>query len=97
MEAIYERCCGLDIQKRIVVACVIVPSSSAQVRKEIRTFANGGASTFFTTPKRKCARLRLLSFQVGSRHLSPANPQTSARPGEYSRRMTASWDSSQRW
>ena len=38
MDAIYERCCGLDIHKRTVVACVIVPGSGRQARKEIRTF-----------------------------------------------------------
>src|ERR1700730_2137090 len=38
MDAIYERCCGLDIRKRTVVACMIVPGSGRQSRKEIRTF-----------------------------------------------------------
>src|SRR5215216_4338629 len=38
IDAIYERCCGLDIHKRTVVACIIVPGSSRQSRKDIRTF-----------------------------------------------------------
>ncbi len=38
MDAIYERCCGLDIHKRTVVACLIVPDSGRHSRKEIRTF-----------------------------------------------------------
>jgi transposase len=38
MDAIYERCCGLDIHKRTVVACVIVPGAGRQFQKEIRTF-----------------------------------------------------------
>ena len=38
MDAIYERCCGLDIHKRTVVACMVVPGSGRQTRKEIRTF-----------------------------------------------------------
>ena len=38
MDAIYDRCCGLDIHKRTVVACMIVPGSGRQSRKEIRTF-----------------------------------------------------------
>ncbi len=33
MEVVYERCCGLDIHKRMVVACVLKPGS-----KEVRTF-----------------------------------------------------------
>jgi transposase len=35
---IYERCCGLDIHKQTVVACVIVPGPERQPRKEVRTF-----------------------------------------------------------
>jgi transposase len=38
MDAIYERCCGLDIHKKTVVACLIVPGEGRHVRKEIRTF-----------------------------------------------------------
>src|SRR5438094_6849651 len=38
MDAIYERCCGLDIHKRTVVARLIVPGPGRQSRKEIRTF-----------------------------------------------------------
>jgi transposase len=38
MDAIYDRCCGLDIHKKTVVACVIARGSGARVRKEIRTF-----------------------------------------------------------
>ena len=34
MEVIYERCCGLDIHKASITACVIIGS-----QKEIRTFA----------------------------------------------------------
>ncbi len=33
MEVIYERCCGLDVHKKKVVACVITPEG-----KEVRTF-----------------------------------------------------------
>src|SRR3954447_778325 len=38
MEVIYARCCGLDIHKQTVVACVIVPGPERQPRKEVRTF-----------------------------------------------------------
>ncbi len=33
MEALYERCCGLDVHKKIVVACILTPQG-----KEVRTF-----------------------------------------------------------
>lgn len=39
MQVVYERCCGLDVHKETVVACVIVPDVHGQVQKETRTFA----------------------------------------------------------
>src|SRR5882724_3303762 len=38
MEVVYEYCCGLDIHKKTVVACVVVPGPGKQPHKEIRTF-----------------------------------------------------------
>jgi len=38
MDVLYERCCGLDVHKKTVVACVIVPGSKGKPRKTIRTF-----------------------------------------------------------
>ena len=38
MDALYERCCGLDIHKRTVVACLVVPGPDGRPVKEIRTF-----------------------------------------------------------
>jgi transposase len=38
MEAIIERCCGLDVHKDVVVACVLIGAANSRVRKEIRTY-----------------------------------------------------------
>jgi transposase len=38
VEVVYERCCGLDLHKQTVVACLIVPGPDTVPRKEIRTF-----------------------------------------------------------
>ena len=38
MEAISERYCGLDVHKRAVVACLVVPGPTGQPRKEPRSF-----------------------------------------------------------
>ena len=38
MDIIYERCCGVDVHKRSVAACVIVPGTHGEPRKDIRTF-----------------------------------------------------------
>ena len=38
MEPIYKCCCGLDIHKKLVVACVLTPGQDGQPQKEIRSF-----------------------------------------------------------
>ncbi len=38
MDVLYERCCGLDVHKKTVVACRITPGPGRAPRKEIRTF-----------------------------------------------------------
>ncbi len=38
MEVVYERCCGLDIHKQLVVACLIVPGPGGQPVKQVRSF-----------------------------------------------------------
>ena len=38
MEVVHERCCGLDIHKKLIVACSIVPGSGGQPRKQVRSF-----------------------------------------------------------
>ena len=38
MDVVYPHCCGLDIHKKLVVACVLTPGAHGQPQKEIRTF-----------------------------------------------------------
>jgi transposase len=38
MEVLYERCCGLDVHKKTVVACRILPGERGTPWKEVRTF-----------------------------------------------------------
>ena len=38
MDVLYPRCCGIDVHKRTVVACAIVPGPEGQPSKTIRTF-----------------------------------------------------------
>lgn len=38
MEVFYERCCGLDVHKKTVVACRILSGEAGTLRKEVRTF-----------------------------------------------------------
>ena len=39
MQVIYERCCGLDIHLKTVVACRLLTQQKGSVEKSIRTFA----------------------------------------------------------
>ena len=36
MDVLYERCCGFDIHKKAVVACLIVPGPDGKPGKEVR-------------------------------------------------------------
>jgi transposase len=38
MEAIIEKCCGLDVHQATVVACLLTGTSSQRPKKEVRTF-----------------------------------------------------------
>ena len=38
MDVLYERCCGLDVHKRTVVACLVVPGPDGKPVKEVRSF-----------------------------------------------------------
>jgi transposase len=38
MDVVYARCCGLDLHKRAVTACRVLPGPDGQPVKEIRTF-----------------------------------------------------------
>ena len=38
MNVVHERCCGIDVHKKTVVACVIVAGTDGQPVKETRTF-----------------------------------------------------------
>jgi transposase len=39
MEVVHPRCCGLDIHKQTVVACLLTPGEGGPATKEIRTFS----------------------------------------------------------
>lgn len=39
MDVKYARCCGIDVHKQTVVACVIVPDADGQPLKQTRTFS----------------------------------------------------------
>lgn len=38
MEVMYERCCGIDVHKRMLVACLLTPDERGRPSRELRTF-----------------------------------------------------------
>jgi transposase len=44
VEVVYQRCCGLDIHKKMVVACLIILTADGKRRKQIRTFGTTTAA-----------------------------------------------------
>jgi transposase len=39
MQIVHERCCGLDVHKKSVVACVLITCEDGTVQREVRTYA----------------------------------------------------------
>jgi transposase len=38
MRVVYARCCGLDVHKRTITACVLLQEASGEVQQAIRRF-----------------------------------------------------------
>ena len=60
MEAIIERCCGVDVHKDIVVACVLTGPAEGRAQKQIRTYG---------TTTTQLEQLREWLRQVGCTHV----------------------------
>src|SRR5260370_19518617 len=39
MQVVHERCCGLDVHKKTVVACILMTLANGEVQRYIRTFS----------------------------------------------------------
>ena len=39
MEAIFERCCGIDVHKKTLTACIMIGKDGKIIKKEIRTYS----------------------------------------------------------
>src|SRR5579875_3439990 len=39
MQVVHQRCCGLDVHKKTVVACLLITVASGEVQKHVRTFS----------------------------------------------------------
>ena len=39
MQVVHQHCCGLDVHKKTVVACIMITSATGEVQKQVRTFS----------------------------------------------------------
>src|SRR5690349_21626176 len=39
MQVVYNRCCGLDVHKKSVVACILITAPDGTVQRTVRTFS----------------------------------------------------------
>jgi transposase len=39
MQVVHEHCCGLDVHKKTVVACILMTQANGEVQRHIRTFS----------------------------------------------------------
>ena len=39
MQVVHERCAGLDVHKKTVVACVLITHPDGTLQREVRTFS----------------------------------------------------------
>lgn len=44
MQVIHQRCCGLDVHKKTIVACILITAADGSVQKHTRTFSTMTAS-----------------------------------------------------
>src|SRR5260370_14619254 len=44
MQVVHERCCGLDVHKKTVVACILISLANGEVQRHTRAFSSMTAS-----------------------------------------------------
>src|SRR3954464_447906 len=71
MQALIERCCGLDVHQETVVACLLIGAAGAGARKEVRTFR---------TVKRELEALRDWLNAAGATHVGMESTGVYWRP-----------------
>ena len=71
MQAIIERCCGLDVHQETVVACLLIGAPGAQPSREVRTFR---------TVTRDLEALRDWLWEAGATHVGMESTGVYWRP-----------------
>src|SRR5215208_6735822 len=71
MQVLYPRCCGVDVAKKLVVACLLTTAENGRVQKEMRTFG---------TMTRDLLALRDWLLAAGCTHVAMESTSSYWRP-----------------
>ncbi len=73
MQVVHARCCGLDVHKKSVVACVLLTEPDGSVRRQVRTFGTMTADLLALDRSRSSMRNISRRCRVTRRMLRIAN------------------------
>ena len=71
MQVVYERCCGLDVHKRTVVACVLLTQADGSVQREVRTFSTMTAELLALADWLEAQEVRVVALESTSVYTPP--------------------------
>ena len=71
MELLHVRCCGLDVHKDTVVACVRVAMEGGKVRQDVRTFATTTSSLFKLGDWLKAEQIKAVAMEATGVYWKP--------------------------
>jgi transposase len=63
MQVVYERCAGLDVHKKTVVACVLITHPDGNVQREIRTFSTMTVDLLLLSDWLEGLRVRVVALE----------------------------------
>jgi transposase len=71
MQVVYERCCGLDVHKRTVVACVLLTQADGSVQRQVRTFSTMTAELLPLADWLEAQEVRVVALESTSVYWRP--------------------------
>jgi transposase len=71
VDVVQERCCGLDVHQKTVVACLITPGAGDQPQKEIRTFGTMTADLLELADWLRAAACRSVAMEATGVYWKP--------------------------
>lgn len=89
MEVLYERCCGLDVHKKTVVACVMITFPNGHVQKSVRTFGTTTAELLELCDWIDGQHVSHLATDQHGNFLAPALQSLRGRTHHYSRECSS--------